>query len=228
MKAEYRGRKITVTEPSMKYGPCTFTVGESGEQTVYPGMVDRPADPQCVLAWLQRQIDLIDSKPIEPLMREWFYRPGTVEDCPSTKGTLHSAHIKPTDGPCTEYWCVRTAKTEAQRAARRTGITAASLASLLTRQGFTRADLRWDRTASSDGFSTEGEQRNRRVVVMWRDGIFGSDELRGELPAIAKFLKTKGYPVRVADSGGFLRVYPKGADEPSEGRPFPTDTKKES
>lgn len=196
MRTEYSGRKIIVEKPAMKYGPCTFTIGDSDELTVFPGMVDKPSEPLVVLGWIQRQIDRFDSKPVEPLSSTWWYRPGTVEDCPSTKGTVRGPHIKPVDGPCTEMWCVRQAKIEAERAARRTGITAATLAATLKRAGFTRADLNWDSTARNDGFDVTDEQHRRRVRVSWRGTDFRIEVLQGELPKIGEFLKQEGHPVR--------------------------------
>ncbi|WP_369042301.1 hypothetical protein [Streptomyces sp. Midd1] len=224
MKTEYNGRPITVSPPAAKYGPCTFTVGASDELTVYPGMVDKPSEPKAVLAWIQRQIDRYDSQPVEPLMAVWWYRPGTVEECPSTKGTVRGPHIKPVDGPCTEMWCVREAKIEAQRARRRTGITAATLSAKLARAGYTRADLNWDSTARNDGFEANDEQRRRRVRISWRGTNFRIEGLQGELPEIGTFLKQKGHPVRITSDGGHsLWVYPRGAAEPTEGQAFPAE-----
>lgn len=222
MKAEYNGRKITVTKSSMKYGPCTFTIGDSEEMTVYPGMVDRPAEPKVVLDWIHRQLDRLDSNPVEPLMHIWWYRPGTVKECPSTKGQDRGPHLKPVDSPCTEIWCVRQAKIEAQRARRRTGITAATVSGVLARAGCTRADLNWDSTARNDGFDASGEQRNRRVRIAWRGTDYRVKELQGELPGIGAFLKSRGHPIRISGDGGYsLWVYAKGTPEPDEGQPFP-------
>ncbi|WP_212747233.1 hypothetical protein [Streptomyces montanus] len=222
MKTEYSGRKITIKKSSMKYGPCTFTIGDSEPVTARGDMMERPGEPMNVLGWIHRQIDLLDSKPVEPLMSAWWYRPGTVEDCPSTKGRDRGPHLRPVNGPCTEIWCVRQVKIEAQRAKRRTGITAATVSAKLTRAGFTRADLNWDSTARNDGFNASGEQRNRRVRISWRGTDYRVKELQGELPKIGAFLKSKGHPVRISGDGGYsLWVYPRGRAEPTEGQPFP-------
>ncbi|MFJ9901191.1 hypothetical protein ACIQPR_48625 [Streptomyces sp. NPDC091280] len=224
MKTEYNGRAITIRKPVMKYGPCTFTIGDSDELPVYPGMVDKPSEPAAVLAWIQQQIDRYDAEAVEPLMAVWWYRPGTVEECPSTKGTVRGTHIKPVDGPCTEMWCVREAKIEAQRAARRTGITASTLSAKLTRSGYTRADLNWDNSTRSEGFDASDEQRRRRVRISWRGTDYTIEGLQGELPAIGAFLIKAGHPVRIASGGGnSVWVYPRGTTEPTEGHPFPAE-----
>lgn len=224
MRTEYNGRKITISKPDMKYGSCTFTIGDSEELKVFPGMVDRPSEPLVVLSWIRQQIDRYDSKPVAALTAAWWYRPGTVEECPSTKDTMRGPHIKPVDGPCTEIWCVRKAAQEAARARRRTGITAATVSAMLARAGFTRADLNWDSTARNDGFDASGEQRNRRVRISWRGTDYRVKELQGELPDIGRFLQSTGRPVRISSDGGFsLWVYPKGSANPDEGQPFPAE-----
>ncbi|PNE43392.1 hypothetical protein AOB60_00130 [Streptomyces noursei] len=170
------------------------------------------------LARLKRVIDDIDSQPVQPTTYAWWYPTDKIEIC--NPGRLNE-HIKGKGEPCVAPGCVRKARIEAARAKRRTGITAASVSGVLTRAGFTRAALNWDSTARNDGFDASGEQRNRRVVVMWRGADYRVQELQGELPGIGAFLKRKGYPVRITDSGFSLWVYPRGADEPDEGQPFP-------
>ncbi|MEU0214047.1 hypothetical protein ABZ281_02620 [Streptomyces sp. NPDC006265] len=227
---EYKGRKLVV-HPAKgaldRYSRLRFEVnGVSGTGHDNHPLLGEPGEGvRETLARLKRTIDDIDAKPVQPTTYAWWYPPDRIETC--NPGKLNE-HIKGKGEACLEPGCVRAARIEAARAKRRTGITAASLAGVLTRAGFTRADLNWDSTAKSEGFSAEGENRNRRVVVMWRDGQYGTRTLRGELPDIAAFCKSRGYPVRVTDAGSSLWVYPKGTDEPTEGQPVPTNNKPES
>lgn len=203
MHRTYRGREITVTQQDSSC--CTFTIGDgapcSAAALVVSG-VD-PYDPAAVYDWLTSQIDTIDTEPVRPLMAAWWYAPGTVTSC--SRG-----HTKAPDTACADSWCVRQERAAARRAARRTGITAASLAGVLTRAGHARAELRYDGTAKSVGFSCSGEQRGARVCVMWRDGLLHNG-LAEQLHDIARTLLAKGYRVEVHPQSSVLRVYPKGS-----------------
>ncbi|MCZ4098092.1 hypothetical protein [Streptomyces sp. H39-C1] len=164
---------------------------------------------ESVVSDLKRSITQVDGT-FSPYVRAHWYRPGTVEPCPRTKGAAYGQHIKPVGAVCPELRCVKEARVKARRAARATGITASSMSNLLARGGFTRAELRSDGTPRSEGFSAEGEHHNRRVAILWR-GAGLADSLAGELPQIAEHLQSKGFRVEVAVSGRYLVVFARGA-----------------
>ncbi|MGN7135501.1 hypothetical protein [Streptomyces pseudogriseolus] len=214
MQTTHRGRTITVTPPDGTTDVCcTFTIGDSGPQSaacLVASGID-PTDPDAVHSWLTARIDDYDTRPVQARAYTWWYAPGTVTTCPR-------GHTKALDDDCTDPFCVRDARIAARRAALRTGITAASLTNVLTRAGHTPAQLRYDRTSKSIGFSCGGEtvdgRRNARVCVLWHDGTrrLPGDDLPDELHAIARTLTSKGYRVEVHPNSVALRVYPKGSE----------------
>ncbi|MFE7965221.1 hypothetical protein ACWDTQ_22865 [Streptomyces cellulosae] len=213
MQTTHRGRTITITaSTTTPDGCCTFTIGDSGPQSAACLAVSNvdPSDPHAVLAWLTARIDEYDDRPVDPRAYPWWYAPGTVTRCPH-------GHTKALDADCADPFCAREAAIAARRAALRTGITAASLTTVLTRAGHPRAARRHDGTAKSIGFSCGAEtvdgRRNARVCVLWHDGIsrFPGDALPDELHAIARTLTGKGYRVEVHPNSVTLRVYPKGS-----------------
>jgi len=213
MQTTHRGRTITISPPDGTDDVCcTFTIGDSGPRFAASLVVSNvdPTDPDGVHAWLTARIDDYDQHPVKPLTYPWWYAPGTVTTCPR-------GHTKALDADCTDPSCVRDARIAARRAALRTGITAASLTNVLTRAGHVPAQLRYDRTPKTVGFSCGGEtvdgRRNTRVCVLWHDGThrLPGDDLPDELHAIARTLTGKRYRVEVHPDSVSLRVYPKGS-----------------
>ncbi|MCM2424144.1 hypothetical protein [Streptomyces sp. RKAG293] len=212
-RLEYKGRTIetrpVAEDQGEEYPRVAFAINGEWDVDGRPqyGMPGQSAES--VVSDAKRLITQVDGT-FSPYVRAYWYQPGTVEPCPRTKGAAYGQHIKPVGAVCPELRCVKEARVKARRAARATGITASSLSNLLARGGFTRAELRSDGTARSEGFSAEGEDHNRRVVILWR-GAGPADSLAGELPRIAEHLQGKGFRVEVSVSGRYLVVFARGA-----------------
>ncbi|MDT0449941.1 hypothetical protein [Streptomyces hesseae] len=112
---------------------------------------------------------------------------------------------------------MKAARIEAQRAKRRTGLTAGAVSRVLGKAGILRAELRSDGTAKTEGFKAQGEEGIHRVAVIWCGGEIAAGEgLPEDLRACAQVLASAGYPVRRTPYGAALWVFPKGSD-PAEG-----------
>ncbi|WP_367137089.1 MULTISPECIES: hypothetical protein [Streptomyces] len=210
----YQGREIEVRPASMKYGPPFFRVGAGDWMQGSGG--ESPAD---LLKKVRATIDDMDSRPVQANAYRWWYRPGDVETCKRSAGRLNEHH-KGRGMACTAPECVKAVRIEQQRAKRRTGLTATAVSRVLGKAGLLRAELRSDGTAKGEGFKAQGEDRNRRVAVLWCGGEAPAGEgLPENLRACAGVLAGAGYPVRRTPHGAALWIFPKGF-EPAEGLPL--------
>ncbi|MFB7906567.1 hypothetical protein ACFC1T_09090 [Kitasatospora sp. NPDC056076] len=216
MKTTHKGRTIEIRSPHSphnRYGAPAYGINGvwKTEPTESP-LLGRPGQSTAeLLDELKRFIDQLDAEPnVRHTTYVWWYAPGRAEICPRSKNRVSAEHTKGVGAPCTDPGCRREAALEAQRRARRTGITAASLASVLTRAGYVNAEKHWDGVAKSAGFMASGEDRNRRVAVLWSKSL-GPGRVCAELAEIADFLAGKGYRVEVTPAAGALWVFPKGS-----------------
>ncbi len=192
MDTTYRGRRITVTRPTLGNEcaiRCKITMNG---QTWYgaPGLL--VADQ---LAELRRMIDNVDSETQRVTAVAYWYAPGTVEVCPLGAGSAYGEHLRFTGKECMERGCVRDRVQRARARARRYGITGASVSNLLTTAGFTAYDI----DSARHGFSASGVQARRAVSLHQRD--------KHGLEPMAEVLRAHGLYVVWDESGRHLWVY---------------------
>ncbi len=192
METMYKGRKITITRPTLGNAfaiRCKITMsGETWHGT--PGLL--VADQ---LAEVRRQIDAVDARAPHVTARAHWYAPGTVEVCPRNRGAAYGQHLRFTGQECMDRGCVSHRVKQARAKARRYGITGASVSNLLATAGFTAYDER----RAPHGFLAMGNQEHRAVSLF-------NDHDTAKLVPMGEALRAHGLHV-VPHPNGFLWVY---------------------
>lgn len=230
MERIYKGRRIVVEAPGIKYGRPRWSVNGSDGRMIDGEYGKSVAE---TLENIKRLIDRVDAEPIAPNGYRWWHDLSTIETCPTSKTAgfrrYGSEHIVRKGDDCALDICVRYRRMLASKKHKRdTQVTTVGITNKVRHAGFTVAMRRSDGTRSSEGFSCGEEMapsRIKRVAVLWhteggRVAIGPAEELVGELGGIAAFLHSEGYHVEIGDRNTHLRIYPKG----TTGQQEPGDT----